>query len=112
MVPCFFAYTRRMGPMVESTSAFISTTGFPNWKASRMTWAPNSTEPVTSTTTSISLERQIAKGVIGDDRYASPNGVIERALGVGGDDVVAACIPVHVECPLGSPVVDGGHAHA
>ena len=28
MAPCFLAYTRRMGPMVASTSAFISTTGF------------------------------------------------------------------------------------
>ena len=48
--------------MVASTSAFISTTGFSCWKDSRMMRAPNSTEPVTSTTTSISGERQMVNG--------------------------------------------------
>jgi hypothetical protein len=48
--------------MVASTSAFISTTGLPWAKASRMTLAPNSTEPVTSTTTSISGDRQMVIG--------------------------------------------------
>src|SRR5206468_2575223 len=50
--------------------------------------------------------------VLGNNRYASPNGVVERALAVGRDHVVAACVPVDVERPLRPPVVDGGHAHA
>ncbi len=48
--------------MVASTSAFISTTGFWCPNASRITRAPKSTEPVTSTTTSISGERQMRNG--------------------------------------------------
>jgi len=48
--------------MVASTSAFISTTDLPCANASRMTCAPNSTEPVTSMITSISGERQMVYG--------------------------------------------------
>ncbi len=48
--------------MVASTSAFMRTTDFPWANASRMMRAPNSTEPVTSTTTSISGERQMKNG--------------------------------------------------
>src|SRR5215475_9503047 len=46
-----------MGPIVASISAFISTTSLPCLNASKTTWAPNSTEPVTSTNTSTSGER-------------------------------------------------------
>ena len=42
--------------MVASTSAFIITTCLPWRNASMKTWAPNSTEPVTSTMTSISSQ--------------------------------------------------------
>ena len=43
--------------MVASSSAFISTTSLPCLKASSTTWAPYSTEPVTSTSTSMCGER-------------------------------------------------------
>ena len=70
--------------MVASTSAFISTTGLPWRNASRMTWAPNSTEPVTSTTTSISGRAADGNGVLGDDRLPRPHRLVERRLGAGG----------------------------
>lgn len=46
--------------MVASSSAFISTTDLPWAKACRTTCAPNSTDPVTSTTMSISPDWQIS----------------------------------------------------
>jgi hypothetical protein len=50
-----------MGPMVASSSAFISTTGLRWSKASSVTRQPNSTDPVTSMITSMSGQRVMKK---------------------------------------------------
>ena len=98
--------------MVASTSAFISTTDLPCPNASRMTCAPNSTEPVTSTTTSISLGAADQERVLGDDRDAPADRVVELRLRLGHGDVVAARVPVDVLRALGPAVVDRRHPHA
>ena len=75
--------------MVASTSAFISTTRLPCWNASRMTLRAE-LDRAGDVDDHVDLRRAAdGERVLGDDRLAPPDRLVERGLGAGGDDVVA-----------------------
>ncbi len=91
MTPCSRAFTWRMGPIVASSSAFMSTTSLPWANASRTTWVAYSTAPVASTMTSTSGARASRRASV-VIAVAPP---ATASASPSADSAVTACRPAY-----------------
>ena len=112
MTPARFAYTLRIGPSVASSSAFMRITCLPCSTASSTTWAPNSTEPVTSTRASICSARQSRNAIVGHHGAVGPDGVLDVGLGRCDHGTFERGVLAQVQTLLELAGVDGRHPHS